>query len=52
VVCLNEEQAKKDRGDREAIVASLREQLKQGDKSLVGNKGYRNWPAPLFGMLA
>lgn len=43
VVCLNEEQAKKDRADREAIVASLREKLKQGDKSLVGNKGYRKY---------
>jgi transposase len=43
VVCLNEEQAKKDRADREAIVASLREQLKQGAKSLVGNKGYRKY---------
>ena len=43
VVCLNEEQAKKDRADREAIVASLREQLKQSDKSLVGNKGYRKY---------
>jgi transposase len=43
VVCLNEEQARKDRADREAIVAALREQLKQGDKSLVGNKGYRKY---------
>lgn len=43
IVCLNEEQAKKDRADREAIVASLQEQLKQGDKSLVGNKGYRKY---------
>lgn len=43
VVCLNEEQEKKDRTDREAIVESLREQLKQGDKSLVGNKGYRKY---------
>lgn len=43
VVCLNEEQARKDRADREAIVASLREQLKHGDKSLVGNKGYRKY---------
>jgi len=43
VVCLNEEQAKKDRADREAIVESLREQLKHGDKSLVGNKGYRKY---------
>jgi len=43
IVCLNEEQAKKDRADREAIVASLRAQLKRGDKSLVGNKGYRKY---------
>lgn len=43
VVCLNEEQAKKDRADREAIVAALKEQLKHGDKSLVGNKGYRKY---------
>ena len=43
VICLNEEQAKKDRADRQAIVEALREQLKQGDKSLVGNKGYRKY---------
>jgi hypothetical protein len=43
VVCLNEEEARKDAHDREAIVASLREQLKQGDKSLVGNRGYRKY---------
>jgi transposase len=45
VVCLNEEQATKDRADREAIVAALREQLQRGDKSLVGNKGYRKFLA-------
>jgi transposase len=43
VVCLNEDQARKDAADREAIVASLREQLRKGDKSLVGNKGYRRY---------
>jgi len=43
VVCLNEQQARKDRADREAIVASLREQLRRGDKALVGNKGYRKY---------
>jgi len=43
VVCLNEEEARKDAHDREAIVASLQEQLKQGDKSLVGNRGYRKY---------
>jgi len=43
VVCLNEEEARKDAHDREAIVGSLRERLKQGDKSLVGNRGYRKY---------
>ena len=43
IVCYNEDQAAKDRADREAIVAALREQLKRGDKSLVGNKGYRRY---------
>lgn len=43
VVCLNEAQARKDAHDREAIVTALTEQLKQGDKSLVGNKGYRKF---------
>ena len=43
VVCLNEDQAKKDRFDREAVVASLRDALGKGDKSLVGNKGYRKY---------
>ena len=33
-------EARKDAADREAIVAALREQLRNGDKSLVGNKGY------------
>jgi len=43
VVCVNEDQAKKDVADRDAIVAGLREQLKRGDKSLVGNQGYRKY---------
>mgnify|MGYP001609999886 CR=1 FL=1 len=43
IVCLNEAQSEKDRRDREAIVESLRQALKQGDKSLVGNKGYRRY---------
>lgn len=43
VVCLNEEQAKKDAADREAILEGLEKQLRQGDKSLVGNKGYRKY---------
>jgi len=43
IVCLNEEERRKDVHDREAIVEHLRRQLKQGDKSLVGNKGYRRF---------
>ena len=43
VVCRNEDEAKKDRADREAIVEHLRQQLRQGDKSLVGNKGYQRY---------
>jgi len=43
VVCVNEEEIEHDRAAREAIVAGLREQLRRGDKSLVGNKGYRRY---------
>jgi hypothetical protein len=43
VVCLNEEQRRKDAADRQAIVEHLREQLKRGDKTLIGNKGYRKY---------
>jgi hypothetical protein len=43
VVCRNEDEARKDAADREAIVAALREQLPRGDTSLVGNKGYRRY---------
>jgi transposase len=43
VVCVNEEERDHDRAAREAIVAGLREQLRKGDKSLVGNKGYRRF---------
>ena len=43
VVCYNEDQAKKDALDRQSIVASLRDKLQQGHKTLVGNKGYRKY---------
>ena len=43
IVCLNTRQARKDALDREAIVNSLKEQLKKGGKSLVGNKGYKKY---------
>ena len=43
IVCLNEEERRKDAHDRETIIAHLKEQLRNGDKSLVGNKGYRRY---------
>ncbi|OYV74484.1 MAG: transposase [Deltaproteobacteria bacterium 21-66-5] len=43
VVCLNEEQARKDAHDRQAILAALEDQLKRGAKSLVGKKGYHRY---------
>ena len=43
IVCFNEKQAHKDREDRKAIIASLEKNLKRGDKSLIGNKGYRRY---------
>jgi transposase len=43
IVCRNEDEARKEAADREAIVAALREQLRSGDKSLVGNRGDRRY---------
>jgi transposase len=43
IVCHNEEQATKDRHDREAVLKKLADQLQQGPKSLVGNKGFRKY---------
>ncbi|HKN45624.1 MAG TPA: IS1634 family transposase, partial [Propionibacteriaceae bacterium] len=45
IVCLNDDEARKDAADRQAIVASLQEKLRSGEKSLVGNKGYRRYLA-------
>lgn len=43
VVCFNEDQARKDAADREAILSGLTAQLTKGPRSLVGNKGYRKY---------
>jgi transposase len=43
IVCVNEDQAKKDAHDRQAIVAALDERLSKGTKGLIGNKGYRKY---------
>ena len=43
IVCRNEEQAKKDAAERQAILDSLARQLSRGDKAFVGNTGYRRF---------
>jgi transposase len=43
IVCENPRQARKEAAEREAIVADLKGKLKQGPKSLIGNKGYRKY---------
>lgn len=43
IVCLNIKQARKDAQDRQAIVESLKEQIKKDPKKLIGNKGYRKY---------
>ena len=45
IVCRNREEMKKDAAARTAILAALERQLKKGDKTLVGNKGYRRFLA-------
>lgn len=43
IVCCNPDEAETDRQDRAAIVAALEKALAQGDKSLIGNKGFRRF---------
>ena len=43
IVCRNLEEMKKDAAARASILASLEKQLEKGDKTLVGNKGYRRF---------
>src|SRR3954468_20465337 len=43
IVCRNEAEAEKDAADRQAIVAALDQQLKRGDKALIGNSAYRRY---------
>jgi hypothetical protein len=45
IVCFNPEEAKRDAEARAAILNNLREALKQGDKQLVGNVGFRRFLA-------
>jgi hypothetical protein len=43
IVCRNEAEAEKDRTDRQAIIAGLAQQLRRGDKALIGNSAYRRY---------
>jgi len=43
IICRNSEQAAKDKHDRDAIITSLEEALKKGDKNLIGNNGFRRF---------
>jgi hypothetical protein len=42
IVCLNDRQARKEARDREAIIASLEDQLKKGVKSIVMSEGVKS----------
>jgi hypothetical protein len=42
-VCANHRQAAQDAADREAILGALERQLRKGDETLAGNKGYRRF---------
>lgn len=43
IVCLNPEEAERDRLEREAIIESLRKKLREGARALIGNRGYRRY---------
>ena len=43
IVCLNPDEAARDAAEREAIVKALEDELKQGARQLVGNRGYRKF---------
>lgn len=43
IVCLNPEETARDAAEREAIVKALQDELQQGARQLVGNRGYRRF---------
>ena len=43
IVCYNEAEARNDAAARKAALAGLEKALRQGDKALVGNKGFRRF---------
>jgi transposase len=43
IVCMNEEEAKRDQAVREEIVSELRVKIAKGPKKMIGNTGYRRY---------
>ena len=43
IVCLNPRQARRDKADRDIIIESLKDRIKNGAKTMIGNKGYRKY---------
>jgi hypothetical protein len=43
ILCRNEAEAERERGERQAIVTGLSKQLARGDKALIGNSAYRRY---------
>jgi Transposase DDE domain len=43
IVCRNEAEAERERAERQAIIAGLEQQLRRGDKALIGNSAYRRY---------
>lgn len=43
IICRNEAEAEKDRLDRQAIIATLQDALRRGEKALIGNAAYRRY---------
>jgi hypothetical protein len=43
IVCLNIDEAAKDAAERKVIVKALEDELRQGPRQLVGNRGYRRF---------
>jgi hypothetical protein len=43
IVCYNPQEAAKDAAERQAILKALEDKLKQGAKSMIGNRGYRRF---------
>jgi hypothetical protein len=43
ILCRNHQEAERDASNRAAILAKLAQQLKKGDKALIGNTGFRRF---------